>query len=213
MAKFSSVPILKHNDIVIQGSAQIIDYLEAEFPDKPLNFANEQLNKEAAEWECYADEHIGPHVRRIIYHELLNHPNIVIPIFAHQGPWYSSLYFKLTYPKLSQIMRKLMNINDQSVGESKTILQDSLSKLNQHLSILPSDNTIDQPQPKNYIVGDRFSRADLSVSALLAPLFSPKEYGLNWPETFPTEIQNLIETYAPHMDFAKQCYASDRTKK
>lgn len=202
MAKFSSVPILKHNDIIIQGSAQIIDYLEVEFPENPLIFSDEQLNNEAKEWERFADEQIGPHVRRIIYHDLLNHPNIVIPIFSHEGPWYSSLYFKLTYPKLTQIMRKLMKINDDSVRESKDILQDSLSKLNQHLS--SSSN--------NYLVGNRFSRADLSVAALLAPLFSPKEYGLNWPETFPPEIQSLIDTYAPHLAYAKKCYANERTR-
>jgi glutathione S-transferase len=212
LAKFSSVPILKHKDAVIQGSTQIIDYLEAEFPGKPLNFSDKQLNQAANEWERYADENIGPHVRRIMYHELLNHPSIVIPLFSHQGPWYSGLYFKLTYPKLTQVMRKLMNINDESVIESKEILQNSLSKLNQYLSITPSDITTDNQLSRNYLVGDQFSRADLSVSALLAPLFSPKEYGLNWPDTFPPEIQSLIESYAPHMTYAKHCYASSRTK-
>jgi glutathione S-transferase len=187
-----------------------IDYLEKNFPDKPLNFSDEQLNQQAIEWERFADECIGPHVRRIMYHELLNHPNIVIPLFSHQGPWYSGLYFKLAYPKLSQIMRKLMKINDKNVRKSKEILHDSLSKLNQHLFINLSDKTIDPCLTKNYLVGGRFSRADLSVSALLAPLFSPKEYGLNWPKTFPPEIQSLIKTFEPHMDYAKQCYASSR---
>jgi glutathione S-transferase len=212
LAQLSSVPLLKHNDVVIQGSAKIIDYLETYFPDKPLNFSDKQLNQEVIEWERFADEHIGPHVRRIMYHELLNHPKILIPLFSHQGPWYSGLYFKLSYPKLSQIIRKLMQVNDENVRESKKVLQESLFKLNQHLSIKPSNNTIDQSLSKNYLVGDQFSRADLSVSALLAPLFSPDEYGLKWPKTFPAEVQNLIETYAPHICFAKQCYASSRTK-
>ncbi len=213
IAKFSSVPILKHKGVVIQGSSKIIDYLETEFSDKPLSFSDERLNQETIEWERFADENIGPHVRRIIYDSLLKNPNIVIPLFSHQGPWYSGLYFKLTYPKLTQIMRKLMKINDESVIESKEILQNSLSKLNQHLSITPSKAKIDQPLSKNYLVGNRFSRADLGVSALLAPLFSPKEYGLNWPDTYPPELQSLIDTYAPHITYAKECEANNRTIK
>ena len=210
LAKYSSVPILKHKYAVIQGSADIINYLETEFPDKALGFSDQQLNQEALEWERFADENIGPHVRRIMYHELLNHPDILIPIFSHQGPWYSGVYFKLTYPKLTQVMRRLMKINNESVIESKEVLQKSLSKLNQHIIIKHSDNNTSKSITKSYLVGDRFSRADLSVSALLAPLFSPKEYGLNWPDTFPPEIQSLIETYAPQLSYAKQCYANDR---
>ncbi len=210
LAKYSSVPILKHNDTVIQGSAAIIDYLEKTFPDKPLSFSDEQLNQEAIAWEKFADENIGPHVRRIVYHDLLNYPKIVIPIFSHQGPWYSSLYFKITYPKLTQVMRRLMKINDDSVLESKRILEASLSKLSQHLSNKSSNPDINN---STYLVGDQFSRADLSVSALLAPLFAPKEYGVNWPDTFPAEIQNLMENYAPQLSFAKQCYANDRPQK
>lgn len=212
IAKYSSVPILKHNNTIIQGSAQIIDYLEAEFPDKPLSFSDDKLNQDALEWERFADEYIGPHVRRIIYHDLLNHPKIVIPIFAHQGPWYSRLFLKFTYPKLTQIMRKLMKINQDSVQESKEILQHSLDKLNTFLDIETSDQN-QLSSGKRYLVGDRFSRADLSVAALLAPLFIPKEYGLNWPETFPPDIQDLIQTYSSQLTHAKQCYATDRIKK
>lgn len=208
LAKHSSVPVLKHNGTAMQGSAKIISYLDKEFPDKPLNFSDERLNEETLEWERFADEHIGPHVRRIMYHELLNHRDIVIPFFSHKGPWYSPLYFKMTYPKLIKIMRKLMKINDEQVSESKEILQLSLSKLTHYLE---SDN--ENNQPKNYLVGDRFSRADLAVSALLAPLFSPKEYGLNWPKNYPEDIQSLIDNYAPHMTFAKKCYAENRASK
>lgn len=205
LARHSSVPVLKHKDTAIQGSAQIIDYLEANFPDKPLNFEDKTLNEEAIQWEKFADEHIGPHVRRIMYHQLLNHPKIVIPIFSHQGPWYSPIYFKLTYPKLQHIMRKLMKINDDEVAKSKVTLANALTQLNQHIGPEASQN-----QTNTYLVGDRFSRADLSVSALLAPLFLPTGYGLNWPDSMPKEIEALMESYAPDLNFAKQCYANDR---
>ena len=205
LARHSSVPVLRHQDAVIQGSAKIIDYLEETFPERPLNFSDEKLNHEALEWEKFADEQIGPHVRRIMYHQLLNHPKIVLPIFAHQGPWYGPIYFKLIYPKLQNIMRKLMKINDAEVDKSKRILDESLHHINKVVGLSENQN-----ETKAYLVGDRFSRADLSVSALLAPLFLPDGYGLTWPSTFPEEIDALLSNYASQVSFAKQCYARDR---
>lgn len=208
LAKLSSVPILKHGNTVVQGSSKILDYLDAHFPEKPLGFSEHDLSNQALEWERYADEHIGPHVRRIMYHQLLNHPRIVIPIFSHQGPWYSGLYFKITYSKLSKIMRQLMQINDKNVEESAFILNDAL----EHLKQATSKSTSSTSKP-NYLVGGRFSRADLSVSALLAPLFLPKAYGINWPDQFPEDVESVIKQYQPHILFAEQHYAKHRNSK
>lgn len=206
LAKYSSVPILQHGNTVVQGSLKILDYLEEQFPEKPLSFSENALSDEVREWEKYADEYIGPHVRRIMYHQLLNHPKIVIPIFSHEGPWYSSIYFKVTYPKLSKIMRKLMQINDVKVEESYAVLNQALSRLEHQLS----QNT--SSTDNMYLVGNRFSRADLSASALLAPLFLAKEYGVNWPVQLPSEVERIISKYQSHkaIGFAKNMYSKHR---
>lgn len=206
LAKSSSVPVLQHGKTVVQGSANILDYLEMQFPEKPLDFSDQALTDQAKEWERFADEQIGPHVRRIMYHQLLNHPKLVIPIFSHEGPWYSYLYFKATYPKLSQIMRKLMRINDKDVEESQIILKQAINRLEQHFSVNASEE-------KTYLVGDRFSRADLSMAALLAPLFLPKEYGINWPTQFPNDVETVIAEYQSYkaIAVAKGLYAQHRT--
>ena len=206
LAKRTSVPVLKHGDTVIQGSSRIINYLEEHFPAKPLNFSEQGLNDQALEWERFADEQIGPHVRRIMYHQLLNHPSIVIPIFSHQGPWYSGLYFKIAYSKLSHMMRKLMQINDEKVEESKAILNAAFEHLNQTTLINSPPST-----EQGYLVGGRFSRADLSVSALLAPLFLPKAYGINWPDTLPEDLEAVVNQYQPYVRFAEKNYAQHRT--
>ena len=205
IAMTSNVPILKHGTNIIQGSAQIINYLEAHFPGPSLDFEDPQLTEQAKAWERFADEQIGPHTRRIIYHDLLNYPKLVIPLFAHEGPWYSGVYFKLSYPKLSQIMRKVMKINAAHVAESKRILEAALNKLNDTLKVKQTDSS----KPA-YLVGDRFSRADLSVSALLAPLFLASKYGLNWPEVWPPELQTLLDSYQAQLDPAKRWYQDHR---
>jgi glutathione S-transferase len=205
IAATSNVPILRHGDTLIQGSAQIIDYLDATFPGPSLGFEDSRLNEEAKTWENFADEHIGPHTRRIIYHDLLNYPDLVIPLFAHQGPWYSKLYFKLSYPKLAQIMRKAMKINEKQVEASKLALQAALDKINHALN--------DKQDPEGgpvYLTGDRFSRAELSISALLAPLFQADKYGLNWPASWPTELHSLLASYQPQIIHARRWYEMHR---
>jgi len=192
----SNLPILTHGQHVIQGSSQIIDYLDLSFTDKPLTPAEHDTAKLAKEWERVADEDIGPHLRRILYHTLLAHPKIVMPFFSHQGPWYSSLYLKIAYPKITKIMRKMMAIDDQHVQESTQTLSLTVDKLCHQL----------EQQNSQYIVGDQFSRADLAFAALLAPLITPAQYNLPWPEAYPPEIELLMSSYQDRLQHADYCY-------
>ncbi len=201
----SNVPILQHDKQIIQGSAQIIDYLEEHFPSHPLNFDDNAQTEEAKSWERFADEQIGPHVRRIIYHDLLNHPDICIPLLGHNSPWYGSYYLKIVYPKLTNIMRKAMKINDKEVLKSKETLAASLS----HLADTLSQKQTEKPG-EIFLVGERFSRAELAIAALLAPLFLASNYGLDWPEVWPTELQNMLNHYQPKLVQAKSWYDTYR---
>ena len=103
------------------------------------------------------------------------------------------------------MMRKLMQINDETVEESKAMLNDAIEHLKLHTSPTLAEHA--------YLVGDRFSRADLSVAALLAPLFLPNSYGINWPTEFPEDVEAVISQYKPHTYYAEQMYAQHRVGK
>ena len=49
-----------------------------------------------------------------------------------------------------------------------------------------------------YLVGDRFSRADLTLAALAAPTWRPPEHSTNWPpdELYPHEIKAFWARFA-----------------
>src|SRR5512138_2629911 len=68
LAPRSSVPILKADDVVIQDSTEIINFLERTFPDPSLTPADPQGAKDALEWEEYLDEEIGVTLRLWFYH-------------------------------------------------------------------------------------------------------------------------------------------------
>ena len=194
----SSVPILKHNDQFIQGSIEIIDYLDATFPEKSLTPKDEILKKEAAHWENYLGNEVGVPVRLCIYYILLDHPKIVKPFFAHNGPWYGNLFLSFAYSKLASKMRYFMKINSETVIESKQQLSKAVGRLDEHYK----DN--------QYLVGDQFSRADLSAASLLAPLSMQSKYGLDWPNKIPNELSNLMSKFESRTGWINRFYGNYR---
>ncbi len=194
----SSVPILVQGDTRIQGSGEILTFLDETFPERPLTPADPELKREALEWEAFADEEIGVHVRRICYQVLLEHPNVVIPFFAHNGPWYGKPLLRLTYRQLVAKMRSFMNISAETAAASQDRLNRALGRIDE------------QRNGRDYLVGDGFTRADLTVAALLAPLFQPAGYGLDWPQQTPPDFAALTNRYADRLAWPQRLYRQYR---
>ncbi len=190
----SSLPIVIHNKNIVHESSEIISYLDQAFPDKPLTPDDQKLKQEALQWEEFADKEIGADVRSICYHTLLDHPDIIRPYFTNDGPWYGNLYMMATYPKLSKTMRKLMKLDDSTIININQRLTENIDKAYMHI------------RDKEYFVGDSFSRADLAMSALLAPLCRTKNYGIDWPDQFPEPLKSTISGYGNKLDWVTHMY-------
>ena len=198
LAARSSVPILEHDGRSVQGSEQIITYLDEHFPEKKLTPVNSHDAQFALEWERYLDREIGVHLRRYVYHTLLQHPDLVIGFFATGGPFWAKPFLKVVFPKLSRTMRKLMDINEATAAKSRQSMLMALERLNDALD------------EKSYLVGERFSRADLTAAALLAPLFMPPQFGLAWPAAMPEPLQSDVRALAPQLAWAEKIYQQHR---
>lgn len=198
MGLHSSVPAIKNNEMIIQGSAEIMNYLDEQFPERILTPNDEKLRNETLEWEKYIDSEIGINVRLCVYHILLEHPQIVKSFFTHNGPWYGKLFLLMAFSKIKNKMRYLMKINDESAKKSKQALLKAVNKLNNHY------------QNNDFLVGEQFTRADLSAAALLAPLTMQPEYGLNWPKTIPIELQSLMNEFEGKIDWVDRFYKQHR---
>ncbi len=194
----SSVPILVHDGKAITESSHIITWLDNHYPERSLTPENKSEAEQALEWEKFADEEIGIHVRRLCYQTLLDHPDIVIPFFCTGGPWYSKLVMNAMYPKLSERMRELMKINQDTTQISEQKVRTAIDKIYAHL------------EDREFMVGDQFSRADLACGALLAPLITPDRYGLDWPETLPSPLKEVVESYRPKLGWLEKLYKDYR---
>ncbi len=194
----ASVPILKHDAKAIRNSSDIIDYLDETFPQHQLTPTDETQKQDALTWEKYADQQIGAHVRRVCYHTLLEHPALVVPFFTAGGPWYGPLVIRPLFSSLRGKMRKMMNINAASARESQQLVVQAIDKVHAHL------------QGRRYFVGDQFSRADLAVASLLAPLCRPQGYGLDWPQGYPEPLAQFVEEQSEKLAWVNRLYQQCR---
>ena len=164
------------------------------FPENSLTPNDKVLKREAMQWEQFADEKLGADVRRICYHTLLNHPDIITPYFTKGGPWYGNLYMKATFPKLSQTMRKLMKPDDTTVPQINQRLTQAIDKAYAHI------------KDREFFVGNSFTRADLAMASLLAPLCKASKYGIDWPMEYPEPLHSTIREYGNRLDWVHRIY-------
>jgi glutathione S-transferase len=155
LAPNSSLPILVDGGTVVQDSTSIITFLDKQYPDRPLTPCDAQEAKEALAWEEYLDDEIGVPVRLWFYYHALPDRACALRFLLDGAPWYGRPLFALIYPKVRGAMTALMNIHAESARQSEERLVAALDKLDDAL------------KERRFLVGDRFSRADLTACALL----------------------------------------------
>jgi len=196
----ASVPVLEHDGEVIQGSSDILDYLDRTFPGKPLMPADGTSKALAAEWEKRLDDEAGPAVRCYSYHHFLQRPKIVVPLLAAGTPFYNRILLSLAFSRVNEVMRKWMKINDRTAEQSRLVMEKLLTELAETYSRKP------------FLAGDSFSRADLTAAALFAPLFQPEAYPVPWPKParIPKDIQTWLDQWQPQLQVLSKIYEDYR---
>ena len=116
LAPRSSVPILKADDAVIQGSTQIIDYLEQTFPDRSLTPPDPQDANSALQWETYLDEEIGVTLRLWFYYYTLPDRHRALRFLCQDAPWLQRSLFALSFTTIRRAMTKMMNISAETAS-------------------------------------------------------------------------------------------------
>ncbi|MEE2776990.1 MAG: glutathione S-transferase family protein [Acidobacteriota bacterium] len=179
IARKTTVPVLIDGETAIQGSAEIIDYLEARF-----------------------DELVGPATRRIFYGYGLPQRKLPVYYFKQGAPAWAPAFYALSFPFLARAIGGLYETTSENVSGDEVRLGRFFEEIEARLA------------DRSYLVGESFTRADLTLCALLSLLWEPLEHPIEWApsELVPIGMRQWLDQHAdrPLRDYVLRVYRDHR---
>jgi glutathione S-transferase len=178
--KHGRLPVMELEGRRIGDSTAIIAALEAYQPEPALYPADPAQKARALELEDYFDERLAPQMRRLVWHHVLQSTDAITDsLFGDRAPG-RARFLRATAPAVRPFVRRDYGVSAESAEVA-------------HGEVLAAMDRIEaELQPSGYLVGDRFSVADLTAAALFTPLIAPP-YRPYLPATFPAALQPLRE--------------------
>lgn len=183
-APATSLPILEAGEHVVQGSAAIIDWADSTLATSSKHLTPNTAREDCVGLEKRLDDVVGIHARRYYYSEaMVDYPKTVRPIFTRDTPILHKLLVRWKWNVIRKLMIERMDLGPEQREESRRIVEGELNWLDGLLS-----------DGRKFLVGDHFSRADITAASLLAPLVMPKEHPtyahLRLPPLLAAEVAN-----------------------
>lgn len=176
LGKHSTVPILRRGTTVTQGSSAILDHLEQVLSVTRLTFPGGR-EPEGKALEALLDHSFGLGIQRVGYDALLQERPLLVGAWAVDGPWWARPLYAVTGGIVAAAVRRGYGIEPEGVQRARDRFNKAFDQTDAALRLTP------------YLLGDSFTRADLTLAALLAPLFQPPQHPVPW-FTLP---QSLID--------------------
>ncbi len=195
----TSVPVFVDGSLTIQGSGEILDYLERRVPEAPLVPPDDAGRAACAEWERRLEQEVGIHIRRFCYFYLLDRPDLVAHFFCHGQPAFWRPAFRVVYPALRRKMVEAYDIRPAGAERSRQALHHALDRLDRHVDA------------RRFLVGDVFTRADLVAASMLSFFALPREHPVAWPD-LGERGRAMIEPFAsrPSVAWVRALYRRHR---
>lgn len=180
----STTPVVTFGDISIGDSTRIIAAIEERWPHPPLYPDDEADRSRALALEEFFDEELGPHIRRAAYHELLAHPEVVLPLFTNGRPAVIGAVVRAVFPALRAGMRRSFEITEEAAAASREKTVAAMDRLENEIG------------PSGYLVGESFTVADLTAAALFYPVVRPPEFPYPLVGALPAPAREFLDALA-----------------
>ncbi len=163
-----TVPILVDDKTVLADSTGIVEWANdrregALIPESPAD------KSDALMLEDDFDTHLGPATRRWAYFHML-HRKDLDELVTTGVPRYERLALKAIRPLAIMFLRRSLKADADGAERSRVKIEDTFGRLNQHLA-----------DGRRFLIGDRFSVADLTFAALAAPILLPERHPVKFP--------------------------------
>lgn len=200
-----TVPVfVTDNGEVLAESAAILRWADSQIEPERRLYPEGEIGAEAAALEAWLDSEFGPDGRLWMYHGTL-------PVVRDMGPWalagtppWERRIFRVGGPLIGVALRRILGVDaaaaDAALDRVNGVFDDIASRL--------SDE-------RRFLLGERFTAADLAFAALAAPLLLPADYGspLPPPDAMPDAVAREVRRLRKHPAgvFAERLYREERT--
>ncbi|MGH2982011.1 MAG: glutathione S-transferase family protein [Solirubrobacterales bacterium] len=173
-----TTPLLVADGSVFGDSTEIVAELERRYPDPPLYPDTEVDRKAALELEDHFDRELGPQIRSALFAALIDDRRITVDLFWQGQPRRERAIVTALWPLLKVAIRRTMPADPESERKGREATISALELIESELN-------------GDYLVGDRFSVADLTAAALLFPLVAPPQFAYWLPDAWPDEWEQF----------------------
>ena len=199
-SRTKTVPILVAGDTTLTDSTEIVAWCDARKPGTLLP-ADPAQRGEALALEDDFDRDLGPATRRWGYAQLIDEPRVV-PYLGSRVPRWQAVGLKVARPVAMGMIKRGLDITPDGVARSLAKIEDSFARVTGLLA-----------DGRRYLVGDRFTVADLTFAALAAPVLLPDQLDVGLPpyEMFG-DARAQIDTWraTPAGAFAQRMFKEER---
>lgn len=186
----STVPVLVTPDGPLGESEQILDWVDGRLAPEQRLFGAEPAERERVlALSRRLDERLGPTGRRLIYVRMFDQPELMLR-FNNQGvPRREDRFIRYGLPFAKRFIARALEITPGVEREDESTVWAEFDWIAEMLS-----------DGRPYLLGERFTAADLTFAALAAPVVLPAVYGVQLPpvESLDAPTSELIARGRAH---------------
>ena len=190
---------------VLAESSAILRWSDTQVTPDQWLYPEGEVGVEAASFEAWLDQGFGPDGRLWMYHGTL-------PVVHQMGRWalhgiprWERGVFHMGGPLIEFSLRRYLGVTAEAADAAMERVNAVFDDVAERLS-----------DGRSFLLGDRFTAADLTFAALAAPMLLPERYGspLPPPEAMPDSLAREVRRLRAHPAgvFADRMYAEQRAR-
>lgn len=198
-----SVPVLVHGGARFIDSTDILVHADSFCGGDLLYPRDSELRHVVETLEERFNEELGPHARRWAYAQLLSERHLLRQAMSRGVPRVEAGLLPIIMPGVLRLVRSGLRITPESAQRSIARVHGVFKDVGERLN-----------DGRRFLVGERFTAADLTFAALAAPVLFPAGYRAAYPalDDVPAamrdEVLRLRDTVAGR--FALRLFAHER---